>query len=86
MRLSFLIPVRPKFDHKYTDKREVEGDLIEKKEGNVMTEVRCYADGLKDGGKSQEPETAMYAVAASGSWKRQKILPWILQKTALPKP
>lgn len=30
-RLSSLIPVRPKCDHKYTDKREVERDLIEKK-------------------------------------------------------
>lgn len=40
-----------------------------------MTEVRCYADGLKDGEKSHEPEMAMHAVAASGSSKRQKILP-----------
>lgn len=34
------------------------GRLTIEREGNVMTEAKCYSDGFEDRGKSHEPRNA----------------------------
>lgn len=56
LRVSWVIQVGPKCDHKYPDKREGDGyRTTDRNIGNVV-EARCYPAGFEDAGRGQEPK------------------------------
>lgn len=58
-RLSCIIWVGPKHNHKCPFRTESERELTAEEKGNVTTKAGCQATAFEDRGRGQEPRNAV---------------------------